>query len=167
VDNDAVPALLVLVNLSFLSILATGITMSGLRRLALAIHQDSRAIDVQIPVACEQYIDSVSSSLPNPLSLLFLHFGFVDMHRYYKVDLQPPLVFDPSVVDDLSMSALKRNLTAHAACNDAIGTSGTKRELAERLKRALSARQIDMLVRGMMCSASETGDAESTNEDGN
>jgi hypothetical protein len=87
------------------------------------------------------------------------------MHRYYKVNLQPPLVCDPSAVDDLSLSALKRNLTAHAACNDAIGTSGTKTELAERLKRLLSVRQIDMLVRGMICSDSETRDTESGDED--
>lgn len=58
ITNDAVPALLVLSHLSFLSILDTSIDMHGLRLLAKTIQREERAIDIQIPIVCDEYIDS-------------------------------------------------------------------------------------------------------------
>src|ERR1700722_14460475 len=69
IDNEAIPALLALLNLSFLSILDTSVDMLGLRRLVRTIHEEDRMIDIQIPTICEDYIDSTSPVLR--LSLAF------------------------------------------------------------------------------------------------
>jgi len=58
VNNEAVPAILLLSKLSFLSIFDTSIEMAGLRRLAETIFEDNRIMDVEIPFVCEAYIDS-------------------------------------------------------------------------------------------------------------
>ena len=58
IDDDAVPAILLLSKLSFLSIFDTSIEMIGLRRLAETIFEDNRTMDVEIPFVCEAYIDS-------------------------------------------------------------------------------------------------------------
>ena len=58
IDNEAVPAILLLSKLSFLSIFDTSIEMIGLRRLAETIFEDNRAVNVEIPIICEAYIDS-------------------------------------------------------------------------------------------------------------
>jgi hypothetical protein len=47
--------------LSFLTILDTSIDMPGLRQLAQTIYDESRVIDIEIPSACELYVDSASS----------------------------------------------------------------------------------------------------------
>ena len=57
INNEAVPAILLLSKLSFLSIFDTGIEMIGLRRFAETIFEDNRVIDVEIPSICEAYID--------------------------------------------------------------------------------------------------------------
>lgn len=58
INDDAVPAILLLSELSFLSIFDTSIGMIGIRRIAETIHKDKRVMDVEIPLACEKYIDS-------------------------------------------------------------------------------------------------------------
>ncbi|KAJ7765843.1 hypothetical protein DFH07DRAFT_810015 [Mycena maculata] len=63
IDDDAVPAILLLSKLSFLTILDTSIDMPGIRRLAQVICAERRVIDIEIPSACERYIDSLLSAL--------------------------------------------------------------------------------------------------------
>jgi hypothetical protein len=58
IDNEAVPAILLLSKLSFLSIFDTSIEMIGLRRLAETIFEENRTVNVEIPFVCEAYIDS-------------------------------------------------------------------------------------------------------------
>lgn len=58
INDDAIPAILLLANLAYLSIQATGVDMPGLRRLATAVYTEDRAIDIEIPFKCEKYIDS-------------------------------------------------------------------------------------------------------------
>jgi hypothetical protein len=58
IDNHAVPALLLLSKLSFLSIFDTSIEMEGLRRLSKTIYDEGRVIEIEIPTPCEQYVDS-------------------------------------------------------------------------------------------------------------
>ncbi|KAJ2926942.1 hypothetical protein H1R20_g10141, partial [Candolleomyces eurysporus] len=58
VTSESVPAMLLLANLEFLSILDTGVDMVGLRTLAGTIFEESRNIDIEIPYTCETYIDS-------------------------------------------------------------------------------------------------------------
>jgi hypothetical protein len=58
IDDDAIPAILLLAKLGYLSIQATGIDMPGFRRLAAVIHTEDRIIDIEIPFRCEKYIDS-------------------------------------------------------------------------------------------------------------
>jgi len=50
----------------------------------------------------------------------------------------------------LSVTALKRNLSEHAKCNPDIATSGTKAEMAIRLEKILKTRQVDLLTREMI-----------------
>jgi hypothetical protein len=58
ITDDAVPALLLLSKLTFLSILDTNINMPGLRRLARTIYDENLVIDIEIPTVCEIYVDS-------------------------------------------------------------------------------------------------------------
>jgi len=58
IDNEAVPAILLLLKLSFLSILDTGIDMVGLRRLAEFAHKTDQLIDIEMPYASQDYVDS-------------------------------------------------------------------------------------------------------------
>ncbi|KAK0204366.1 hypothetical protein DFS33DRAFT_1319557 [Desarmillaria ectypa] len=130
IDNDAIPALLLLFRLSFLSIQDTSIDMPGLRRLAQVINREGRIIDVEIPGACGHYIDN--------------------LHEKYLLDIQPPLIHRASLCSQLSGAALKRNLLAHATCNPAILAAGTKAEMKERLEGILKVRDMDILVAAMI-----------------
>ncbi|KAJ7464597.1 hypothetical protein FB451DRAFT_1561839 [Mycena latifolia] len=130
IDDDAVPAILLLSKLTFLTILDTSIDMPGLRRLAQTIFDDRRVIDIEIPSACDHYIDNMSA--------------------HYLVDPKPPLIDNVAVVPELSAAALKRNLAAHAERNAAVIAGGTKPEMVERLRRILETRQMDLLVREMI-----------------
>ncbi|KAJ6578054.1 hypothetical protein B0H19DRAFT_1208086 [Mycena capillaripes] len=130
IDDDAVPAILMLSKLSFLTILDTSIEMPGLRRLAQTIYEERRVIDIEIPSECETYVDNLSSR--------------------YLLNPAPPLIDNPAVVPELSAAALKRNLAAHAACNDAVVAAGTKAEMVERLRLLLVTRKADLLVREMI-----------------
>ncbi|KAJ7698980.1 hypothetical protein B0H17DRAFT_317089 [Mycena rosella] len=130
IDDDAVPALLLLSKLSFLTILDTSVDMPGLRRLAQVIFNDNRVIDIEIPSACEHYVDNMAA--------------------HYLVDPAPPLLDNAALVPDLSAAALKRNLAAHAARNPGIVAGGTKPEMVARLRCILETRTMDLLVRQMI-----------------
>ncbi|KAJ7732141.1 hypothetical protein B0H16DRAFT_180720 [Mycena metata] len=135
IDDDAIPAILMLSKLSFLTILDTSVGMPGIRRLAQTIYDERRVIDIEVPSACETYIDN--------------------MDTQYLVDPQPPLINNPSIVPELSVAALKRNLAAHAARNPAIAAAGSKPEMAQRLTALLETRKMDMLVREMLLGGDE------------
>ncbi|TEB31514.1 hypothetical protein FA13DRAFT_1687767 [Coprinellus micaceus] len=130
VTSESVPAMLLLENLEFLSILDTGVDMVGLRLIAKTIYEESRTIDIEIPYACETYIDS--------------------LHTMYLVDIQPPLVSDPAACASLPSAILKQNLVAHAERNPAIMTSGSKGELLARLQDILTNREMDLVVAQML-----------------
>ncbi|KAJ7646206.1 hypothetical protein B0H17DRAFT_959163 [Mycena rosella] len=130
VDDDAIPALLLLPKLSFLTILDTAITMPGLRRLAQGIAEAHRVLDIEVPAPCERYVENLSA--------------------HYVVFPAPPLIRLASAAPVLSAAALKRNLAAHAARNPAVVASGTKSEMVERLQRLLETRAADLLVREMI-----------------
>ncbi|PPQ84013.1 hypothetical protein CVT25_000559 [Psilocybe cyanescens] len=130
ITNDAVPAILFLINLSFLSILDTGIDMIGLRRLAKHMDEEDHVMDIEIPFTCEAYVDNVTS--------------------HYLINPLPPLITNPHICGHLLSAALKRNLEAHAAYNPSIVTSGTRPEMLERLSKILEIRQLDLLVLGML-----------------
>ncbi|PPQ74605.1 hypothetical protein CVT24_004194 [Panaeolus cyanescens] len=126
VGDDAVPALLLLRELVYLSIVGTSIEMGGLRRLAKAIHAENRIMDIEIPAICEAYIDNI--------------------HEKYLIDIKPPLIVDPTLCSMLTVTALKRNLEAHAKRNPDILVSGSSKELSQRLAEILRIRQLDTLV---------------------
>ncbi|PPQ76912.1 hypothetical protein CVT26_001229 [Gymnopilus dilepis] len=130
INDDAVPAILLLSNLTFLSILDTGIEMAGLRRLAEAMHEYNWVLDVEIPFVCETYVDCI--------------------HTQYLCHPRPPLITNPYICAQLSNAALVRNLEAHAACNSSIIASGSRAEMIERLSKILLIRKLDMLVVGML-----------------
>lgn len=58
IDNDCVPAIILLSKLQFLSLFGTSVDMVGLRRLAEVINKDARNIDIEIPLSCEVYVAS-------------------------------------------------------------------------------------------------------------
>ncbi|KAF8133119.1 hypothetical protein K438DRAFT_1985169 [Mycena galopus ATCC 62051] len=130
IDDDAVPAIILLSKLSFLTILDTAIDMPGIRRLAQTIYTERRVIDIEVPSACERYLDNLATQ--------------------YLLNPKPPLIDNPSVVPELSAAALKRNLAAHATCNSTIVAAGTKPEMVLRLKTLLETCKADLLVREMV-----------------
>ncbi|KDR78620.1 hypothetical protein GALMADRAFT_223884 [Galerina marginata CBS 339.88] len=130
IDNDAIPDVLLLSSLSFLSILDTSIEMVGLRRLAEAMHTNHWIMDIEIPYACEVYVDNINSQ--------------------YLYSPVAPLITNSHVCPQLSSAALKRNLEAHAVCNASIVPSGTRPEMVERLSTILKIRTLDMLVISML-----------------
>ena len=64
-DDDAVPALILLQKLSYLSVLDTTIGMAGLRRFAQVIMDEDRNMEIEIPQECEDYIDSTFAFYPS------------------------------------------------------------------------------------------------------
>lgn len=66
------------------------------------------------------------------------------------VDPKAPFIVEPEACPSLTVAALKHNLAAHAAFNPDIVPTGTKAELAERLKNILETRQIDIIIRDML-----------------
>ncbi|KAJ6611164.1 hypothetical protein B0H10DRAFT_2165919 [Mycena sp. CBHHK59/15] len=130
IDDDAVPALILLSKLSFLTIFATSIDMPGLRRLAQTIFDERRSTDIEIPLVCDRYLDNLAS--------------------HYLLHPAPPLITNSAVVPELSAAALKRNLAAHVACNPDILPGGTKAEMVARLAGILEMRKMDLMVREMI-----------------
>ncbi|KDQ58982.1 hypothetical protein JAAARDRAFT_127677, partial [Jaapia argillacea MUCL 33604] len=130
IDNDAVPALLLLSKLCKLNILDTCIGMQGLRRFAKTINDEDREIDIILPYRCADYIEN--------------------MHTQYLIDPRSPLITSPHACSELSTSALKRNLAEHAKYNGGVIVGGTKDEMVEGLRRLLERRKRDLLVREMM-----------------
>ncbi|KIK98019.1 hypothetical protein PAXRUDRAFT_9828 [Paxillus rubicundulus Ve08.2h10] len=130
IDDDAIPALILFENLHYLSIFDTGVLMPGLRRLAVDIQEDGRIIDIEIPSMCEAYIDN--------------------LNKQYLLHPAPPLITDPAVCSVLGKAALSRNLAAHAATNSSIHLLGTRKEMAERLKKILEMRKLDLIVQSML-----------------
>ncbi|KAG6840336.1 hypothetical protein C0991_007337 [Blastosporella zonata] len=130
INDDAVPALLLFSKLAFLCILDTGIGMPGLRRLACTIYDEGRIIDIEIPTACEVYVR--------------------ELDKKYELNPRPPLIAVPEASMQLSMAALQRNLAAHKAKNPDILATGSKREMAERLKLILEMRRMDLVIRAMI-----------------
>ena len=147
INNEAVPAILLLSKLSFLSIFNTSIDMIGLRRLAETIFEDNRIMDIEIPFICEVYIDSTCFGW----YYLWLAKFCLDTDSQYLGFPLPPLITDPQATAQLSLAALKRNLEAHAVCNPSILAAGTRPEMIQRLSEILRIRALDMLVRDMLC----------------
>jgi hypothetical protein len=147
IDNEAVPAILLLSNLSFLSIFDTSIEMIGLRRLAKTIFEDNRTVNVEIPFVCEAYIDSTCFGWYLYISRANFR---IDIHSQYLAFPLPPLITDPQASAQLSLAALTRNLEAHAACNPSILAAGTRPEMVQRLSEILKIRKLDMLVKDML-----------------
>ncbi|KAG6861623.1 hypothetical protein C0995_014062 [Termitomyces sp. Mi166 len=130
IDDDAMPAIIFLSKLRFLSILDTGVLMQGLRRFACTIRDEERVIDIEIPSSCMEYIKELDTK--------------------YELNPRPPLIVLPEVCARLSAAALQRNLAAHKAKNPDILAMGGKAEMTERLRSILEMRRMDLLVRDMI-----------------
>ncbi|KAG6812249.1 hypothetical protein H0H92_003705 [Tricholoma furcatifolium] len=149
INDDAASAIQLLSKLTFLSILDTGFLMPGIRRIAQTIADENRIINVEVPSACTEYIRGECEFL-----LSYFLFSdlvlWVELDSQYEIDLRPPLIVFPEVCKQLSAAALQRNLLAHKQKNHAILATGSKAEMAERLKSILEARRMDLLVRDMI-----------------
>ena len=56
INDDAVPALLTMRKLQYLSLLDTSVTIAGVRRLAVELEEGRRNVEVEVPGPCEEYI---------------------------------------------------------------------------------------------------------------
>lgn len=74
----------------------------------------------------------------------------IALHTQYLLSPLPPLITQPEVVSTLELAALKRNLSAHAAYNSAIRTTGSKSILCTELITLLERRRGDLAVREMV-----------------
>ncbi|KAJ3777770.1 hypothetical protein FB446DRAFT_841389 [Lentinula raphanica] len=158
VTDDAVPALnlCILSKVRFLGLVGTSIGMPGLRRMAKLIQREERIVDVEIPEACESYID--------------------DIPNIYLLQPQPPLITSPALCSRLSAGALQRNLEAHAevankshasigAKGISVFTGGTKEEMCERLRDLLVKREVDLVVWGMIYGYGEVDETDWNGKD--
>ncbi|TFY72832.1 hypothetical protein EVG20_g195 [Dentipellis fragilis] len=137
IDDDAIPAFILLRGLVRLSLAGTSVTMKGLRRLVLTFREDDpdRMLDLDIPAECEQYL--------------------YDLEDQYLLCPRPPFITDPAVCEHLTVAALKRNLAEHAARNPEIDVNGSKAQLMLRLQELLEVRKADLLVREMVWKSGE------------
>ncbi|CAL1715860.1 unnamed protein product [Somion occarium] len=142
IDDDAIPALIVLHKLRFLTLLDTHVAMPGLRRFCAAVNQRAHTIELEVARQCEIYIEKLGSK--------------------YILQPEAPMISDPQVVSELSTTALKRNLAAHAQYNAEILAEGSKHEMAERLRTLLEVRQADLLVRDVLWKENGGYDEEDT-----
>lgn len=72
-------------------------------------------------------------------------FTRVDPQVFYTVDIDPPLIAEPTSCKWLPASALRRNLKYHASQTE-IAVTGTREEMIPRLEAILTRRKEDMLV---------------------
>lgn len=61
INDDAIPAVLVLYKLQYLCFPGTGITMDGVRRLARTLKEQDHDMEVEVPRHCVDYIHSTFS----------------------------------------------------------------------------------------------------------
>ncbi|EIN03981.1 hypothetical protein PUNSTDRAFT_139021 [Punctularia strigosozonata HHB-11173 SS5] len=144
VTDDAAAPLLRLHRLRSLSLIETGVGMSGLRKFASSVRAEGREIDVEFPHGCEVYINRIQ--------------------HHYLIDPAPPLIRDPGACASLSIGALRRNLAAHAECNPMILVGGTKEEMEYRLQDVLERRQADLKVREVMWREREETTADESDD---
>ena len=157
IDDDAIPALVCLLKLRFLTLLDTRVGMPGLRRLCAAIAQRPYAVELEVPQRCEIYIDSKIDTLLYDARALTQD---VEMGSKYVLYPEAPLISDPNAVSNLTSNALKHNLAAHSQYNPSISVEGTKDEMAGRLKTLLETRLADMLVRQVLWKEDEDEDED-------
>jgi hypothetical protein len=163
ITDDAVPALLMLRKLYFLSLIDTGLTMRGMRTLARVLYAERRPIDIVVPLICEDYVHSTWSITATwPRAFLYA-LTFVEMHTRYAVELPSGCVTSPSKCAELSTSHLRANLQIHAVKNPSIVVGGTKVEMCARLKEILERRKEDLCVKAMLWGKNKE---ESMDEDG-
>ncbi|CCM06606.1 uncharacterized protein FIBRA_08885 [Fibroporia radiculosa] len=132
IDDDAIPALLALPKLSFLSLFETGVQISGLRRFAMTLRTRKRQtlVGFEAPRECEEYVE--------------------DLHRKRMLYPRPPLIVNPIECSRLSPTALRRNLAEHAVFDASVVVGGSDAEMVERLERILTIREMDLAVRELI-----------------
>ncbi len=62
IEDDGIPALIILRKLRFLTILGTAIAMPGLRRLGATFYGRKTPVELEVPRDCEIYLDRRSSA---------------------------------------------------------------------------------------------------------
>lgn len=153
INDDSMPALILLENLQFLSVFETGVLMPGLRKLAVAVKGGKHVMDIVIPTVCKDYINGELTTI----SHLFFMSRCISsgIHEQYLLHPLPPLISDPDIVSTLSKTALSHNLTVHASVNSSIVSSGPREEMEVRLWKILDMRRQDLVVREMLVGQDE------------
>jgi hypothetical protein len=151
INDDAIPPLLALSRLQFVSLIDTNIQMPGLRRFALAIREGRRRVDFIMPHQCELYFRRAFSGLSDYIMTDRL----AGLQFEYLLEIEPPLITHPHEVGTLTVVMLRKNLAAHAAVNGSIVAGGTKIEMTMRLRALLERREADLVVQDMLWTEEE------------
>lgn len=143
--------LLMLSKLSRLSVVDTGVSIQGLRRFAVSVDGVGRVYPrIHISPEWINYLRSKRRD-PDQIGLFFCSepaFPInVGLEETYQLEVQPPLIEDPSQCRWLSLTALKINLSLHAKWDAVLLGSATRAELASRLEDFLLIRRADILLR--------------------
>lgn len=88
------------------------------------------------------------------------------MPAKYVVDPEAPLITDPATCAHLTLTALRKNLAAHAAVNAEIATAGTRAELRRALQTVLETRRRDLMVKSLVCRDDYDGEGEGEGQEG-
>ncbi|EKM57872.1 uncharacterized protein PHACADRAFT_206742 [Phanerochaete carnosa HHB-10118-sp] len=130
INDDVIVAFDMLSRLSYLKLLGTSITIAGVRRLTTYLRRRGYAMALEVPASCEDYLRQ--------------------LHLKYISHPGPPLITDPKAAQNLTPTALSRNLAAHAAVNPDIPTKGSKAFLANQLGELLENRRADLYARELI-----------------
>ena len=166
VNDDVVTPLLMLSKLSRLSLVDTGISLQGLRRFAVSVDGTEQAYPrVHVSPEWINYLDSKYRDHPN--LGFFLKACFLEnpgLERNYRLEVQPPLIDDPSQCRRLSLTAIKINLSLHAKCDAVSLETATRAELTTWLEDFLSTRRADILLREFVFGAGGDMDIDDESE---
>lgn len=81
------------------------------------------------------------------------------------MEVQPPLIDEPSHCRALSLAVLKINLSLHAKCDAVFLETARRAELVSRLEEVLLARHADILLREFVFGVGAGMDIDGDTED--
>lgn len=154
VDDDVITPLLMLSKLSRLSLVDTGVGIQGFRRFAISVEGTGRAYP-RIHVSPE-WINYLRSKYRDLNQIRFFSsservFSInAGLEETYRLEIQPPLIEDPSQCKRLSPTALKINLSLHAKYDATLLKTATKAEMTSWLEDFLLVRHADILLRAFV-----------------
>ncbi|KAG9037658.1 hypothetical protein FS837_001402 [Tulasnella sp. UAMH 9824] len=107
----------------------TSVAMPGLRRFALALHEQGREFALYAPARCCEYMNSL------------------DSQYCVEYEVKFPIIAQPGLCNGLSLASIKQNLKIHSAVNKGISLRGGEAQLRAKLQDILTTREGDLRLR--------------------